>query len=322
MFYTETSCFIEKSMSYSDMFIFLYFIQVSLSLAEKQRIQKEQEFQERMKKQKPIHAEQSNSIKPKISSTDLTHTLMDTAPPSLTTGLGSISSTQSTIPPSMSTCLASMPSTQSTLNSTTGMSYGVNTSGMMSSQSSFGGTSAMYGAGGSAGISSKPQATMGNQPTAKPTTDTSAFDSLLGSQFSKPKPSLNQISSGGQRSGQPGIMGMQQGVMGQNPAPMQQGVMGQSPAPMGMQQGSMGMYQSNMGMGTQGMMGNQSMMGTQRMMGTQSMMGSQGMMGNWQAPANQMGGGSASNQLSGVFDPLAPVSATAPQKKSDSLLDF
>ena len=90
----------------------------------------------------------------------------------------------------------------------------------------------------------------------------------------------------------------------------QQGMMGMKPSPVGMQQqGTMGMYP--MGMGTQGVMGNQGVMGTQ------------GMMGNWQAPAaNQMGGGGAMGQVSGAFDPLAPVQQSQTQKKSDSLLDL
>ncbi|XP_072033608.1 SCY1-like protein 2 isoform X2 [Amphiura filiformis] len=276
--------------------------EVSLSLAEKQKLQKEQEFQERLKKQQPIHASQAN---PKSNSTggasskptDLTNTLLNSTPPSDLSGMSAGVSSKSALSSS----------------STLGMSYSA-PSPVMNNQAMYGGSTMGYGVGGP---TSKPQP--GNQSTTKSNSDTSAFDTLLGPQFgSKSKPSLSQMSQGGQRSamgqtssmGQPGMMGMQQGMMGMNQAPM-----GMNQTPMGMQQQStMGMYSSSMGMG--GMMGNPG-----------SMMGTQGMVGNWQTQGvSQMGGGrgggGSGSQMSGDFDPLAPIQQNKPQVKSDSLLDF
>ncbi len=276
---------------------------MSLSLAEKQKLQKEQEFQQRLKTQQPIHAKQASpksggSSNAQSKPTDLTHTLLDSTPaPSLSSsgssGLGGMSSGGGGGLGGMSSSLSSKPMLNS--GSTMGMPYGGGSSSMMNNQTMYSGSTMGYG-GTSGGLSNtKPQAA--NQPnsSAKSNTDTSAFDTLLGPQFGpKSKPSLSQMSQGGGQKQPPGMMGMQQGMMGMNPNP-----------PMGMQQ----QQQSTMGMYPSGGMG----------------MGMGGMMGNWQTQGtNQLGGGAGGggSQMSTGFDPLAPMQQSKPQMKSGSLLDL
>lgn len=214
------------------------FLQVSLSLEEKQRLAREQEAQQHLKSQSPLQPKPtaSQSHAPKVK--DLTSTLLNT-------NLNQMSKPAPNYTPSFG-------STASSFNS--------NTSTFVSSGSTFGsyggGSTGTFGSGmantGPGYTQTFPQATpglSGQISAVKP--DLSSFDDLLPG---KPKPTMNQMGQSSQMG-----FGIQQGMMGNQ--------MGRGMGNQGLM-GNMGMMGPRMGqppMGNAGMMTNQGMMGNMGM---------------------------------------------------------
>ena len=216
------------------------FIQVNLSLEEKQRLAQQQEQQKVFKSQQPLTSPTSSTsagtLQPKPAATtpnkpqvkDLTSTLMNS-------NLNNMSSAPKKP-------MSTFGSTNGTFSSP-GFSSGNTMSSMTTKSSGFpSGASGTFGQSGMSGMNTGFGMSGPIKPQAQGNMNMSSLDSLLPS---KPKPSLNQLQ-------QP-----QQPV-----APIQQGMMG-----------NMGM----MGM-PQGMMGAPRMMGMQQPMGMQPMMPQQNMM--------------------------------------------
>ncbi|XP_041471788.1 SCY1-like protein 2 [Lytechinus variegatus] len=282
--------------------------QVSLSLEEKQRLQKEQEFQQRLKNQKAIQPEDAVKQPSRSTAKDLTGSLMD----SRSKGQGQAAGVESVGMGTrtggsgntglLSSGISSMNSSPYSPSGTVSAGSVVGTGGMGLSNSSF----------LSQPVGNVPQKVpqMGQPSQAKKNIDMSAFDSLLApSQSQKSNRTLNQMSSA--NSPHPANP-----PMGQN----------------SFQRSQVGMAQAAFGQGSQGGMG-QGSFGNMNHQG-QGAFGQQGMMGNYgrgstgtgqrslpRSNVQQQGTGMAAG-----FDPFASTGATSQQKQKavggDNLLDF
>ncbi|XP_041471751.1 spidroin-1-like [Lytechinus variegatus] len=327
--------------------------QVSLSLEEKQRLQKEQEFQQRLKNQKAIQPEDAVKQPSRSTAKDLTGSLMD----SRSKGQGQAAGVESVGMGTrtggsgntglLSSGISSMNSSPYSPSGTMSAGSVVGTGGMGLSNSSL----------LSQPVGNVPQRVpqMGQPSQTKKNIDMSAFDSLLApSQSQKSNRTLNQMSSAnsphpanppmGQNSFQRPQVGMAQAAFGQGSqggmGKRSQGGMGQgSQGGMGQRsQGGMGQgSQGGMGQGSQGGMGQRSQggmgQGSQGGMGQgsfgnmnhqgQGAFGQQGMMGNYGRGSAGTGqrslpGSTMQQQGTGMaagFDPFASIGATSQQNQ-------
>ncbi|XP_041472804.1 uncharacterized protein LOC121422065 [Lytechinus variegatus] len=282
--------------------------QISLSLEEKQRLQKEQEFQQRLKNQKAIQPEDAVKQPSRSTAKDLTESLMDSRSKGQCQAAGVDSVGMGTRTGGsgntglLSSGICSMNSSPCSPSGTMSAGSVVGTGGMGLSNSSL----------LSQPVGNVPQRVpqMGQPSQTKKNIDMSAFDSLLApSQSQKSNRTLNQMSSA--NSPHPANP-----PMGQN----------------SFQRPQVGMAQATFGQGSQGGMG-QGSFGNMNYQG-QGAFGQQGMMGNYGRGSAGTGqrslpGSNMQQQGTGMaagFDPFASIGATSQQNQKsaggDNLLDF
>ncbi|XP_072171795.1 SCY1-like protein 2 [Diadema setosum] len=285
---------------------------VSLSLEEKQRLQKEQEFQQRLKSQKPIKPSETAKEPARSQAKDLTTSLMQTSigsplGPGGGGGIGGGGGWSGGVSNGFTSSAAINPFLSAVTNSS-GFSPGLGSSGMSgptstSNASLLSQPVMMPGSGHTSQSQGRMFQTTApsSQSQTNRSVDMSAFDSLLGpSQSQKTRPSLNQMSSQGQGSLSSANQGSFRGM-----SPGQSSFAGPKQMP---QQGVMGGGFAGMGGMQSGVMPSSL---------------------SWQpppAPQTQPQSASQNLQTGSAFDPFAAskTQTSGQQQKSnpDSLLDF